>query len=149
MKLNKVIKFFRVEHKRNPSVPKHVPKDMLRYDLAFMHCPIESENFPEEVHSSDGIVAFPSFRDAPGGKVTHERWGSFSLTLCRLDRDSEWTLRESLLCAPEDWMTFRHPCAQPGAPWPTGIGAVDYGKLEPIPLKRLLEIKRDELGVLV
>jgi len=92
-----------------------IPKDMLRYDTAFIN--------PDD----PTLVYFPQFVTkfgTSGGRVTKDRWKSFGISL-QLVTDQ---------CPPlsADLITFHHP--------PLNGGFRDYSKLEPLKLARFLEV---------
>ena len=97
-----------------------LPKDMLRYDTAFV-----SDKFP-------GVVAFCQFQSKFGinpGVPTTGRWQSFCVKLELLSAD------ECLAISPSDmtkFYTYQHPV--------TGH-VTDYGEYEKIPLERYMEAK--------
>ena len=90
-----------------------VPKDMLRYDTAFVAS--EKSNF---VH----FVSISGRHGALGGKPTFDRWKSFGIKL---------TLHNDRPVPESSWITYRHPRSTDG---PT-----DYSKLVPVTLGQILE----------
>jgi len=101
-------------------------RDMLRYDLAFVH-----PDWP-------GIVAFPVFRTKYGnlgGTVTKKRWQSFAVNVgaIGLSTGGHYELVEHMNRHADSWLTYQHPTV--------GHNPTDYGRLEPFSFKRYLEIK--------
>lgn len=95
-------------------------RDLLRYDLAFMH-----PSYP-------GVVAFPEFSvhgGNLGGRPTVTRWRSWRIGIGAQVRIEPHEVR-SVERFPETWYTFRHP---------TEEGRPNYTKLVRMALPALLK----------
>jgi hypothetical protein len=105
-----------------------VPKDMLRYDVAFIN----------DAHP--GVVAFPVFSvpklGAFGGKVTHGRWHSFLYVLTHHALTGEQVRDHKLSITSGGWYTYRHPSIMT-----VYKGPVDYGSLVRVELEAYLKAR--------
>jgi hypothetical protein len=98
-----------------------VPKDMLRYDLAFVRPSSETTGSNHKVAARAGLVAFPAFHGGMGGRATFGRWESFRIHLEEVDPVEALGLAEDFKTF-SDWVTYRHAKTD---------GATDYGGLVP------------------
>lgn len=127
MKIKRVF-FYRVV--AYDAIRTEIPRDMLRYDVAFVNV------------RHPGFVAFPVFNGSKfgdlGGKVTHERWHSFSVVLEARHLSDVEVGKNGLNLNNHGWHTYRHPSIFEG---PHHKGPVDYLGLVRVELSAYLDAK--------
>lgn len=116
--------FYRLEDRWRDETPPEVPKDMLRYDLAF-HRPASADPL---------LIAIPTLkirgRGVVKGKMTEARWASFGVILRPVTPSEYEMLNRSWEKEAEAWVTYRHPRDL--------HKGTDYSTLAPITLAKIL-----------